>query len=421
MFRFTEPGGFELTSISGSGADGWLEVEADGIYWIDLLKESDAAFHSKKMSYPSTIPSVFDDGRAFYPLELNNVTPIEGQEIPHLNALSPAVATLETLLRKSVSLRVSHIPTWWPLSESGPSTSPAKLAILFSGGLDCTVLARLAHDILDTSETIDLLNVAFENPRVHRQKTADPDFSPYESCPDRLTGRASFAELQLVCPGREWRFVAINIPYTETIAHRAEVMGLMHPHNTEMDLSIAYALYFAARGSGLLVRTAQEPTTPYTTTARVLLSGLGADELFGGYSRHGMAFNRRGYAGLIEELGLDIGRLGKRNLGRDDRVISNWGREARFPYLDEDFVHWALQAPVWEKCGFGEQPVEGKVDGGKQVDGSELLEPGKKVLRCLAWKLGMKSVASEKKRAIQFGARTAKMEVSRIKGTQLLT
>ena len=45
------------------------------------------------------------------------------------------------------------------------------------------------------------------------------------------------------------------------------------------------------------------------------------------------------------------------------------------------------------------------------------------LLRMAAWRLGMKGVAAEKKRAIQFGARTAKMEVGkgRKKGTDAIT
>ena len=283
----------------------------------------------------------------------------------------------------------------------------ARLAILFSGGLDCTVLARLAHDIFPPSESIDLLNVAFQNPRIHKSSEPGKDSqTAYELCPDRITGRAAHAELQKVCPDRHWRFVAINIPYDETTHHRQRIINLMHPHNTEMDLSISYALYFAARGTGTLTSTAEANMKPYTTAARVLLSGLGADELFGGYQRHTTAYNRHGFPGLLDELELDVARLGKRNLGRDDRVISHWGREVRFPFLDERVLGWALKAPVVEKCGFGgekrkegEKVLEEKEEGSGDGAGGGLM-PEKKVLRCLAWRLGMRGVAREKKRAV---------------------
>ena len=294
-----------------------------------------------------------------------------------LDADSHVVERLGGLLGSSLRRRLENIR----LND----TTTSILAILFSGGLDCTVLARLAHDIFPPNEIIDLLNVAFENPRVHKAHIAE---DAYELCPDRITGRASYAELVRVCPGRRWNFIAINVPYSETMAHKQQVITLMQPHNTEMDLSIAYALYFAARGQGVCAISPESRLEPMTTSARVLLSGLGADELFGGYQRHAIAFARNGHDGLLDELDLDIGRLGKRNLGRDDRVISDWGREARFPFLDEELLAWALAAPVNEKCGFGEPEDAGNADE------SQSLEPGKKVLRCLAWKLGMKNSGS---------------------------
>jgi asparagine synthetase B (glutamine-hydrolysing) len=158
----------------------------------------------------------------------------------------------------------------------------------------------------------------------------------------------------------------------------------------------------------------------YTTSARVLLSGLGADELFAGYGRHGVSFNRNGFGGLIAEIHLDVSRLGQRNLGRDDRVLSHWGRETRFPFLDEDFVAWTLRMPVWEKCGFGlAEPVAS--NGEDQAGITAGIDAEKMSLRLVALRLGMQQVAREKKRAIQFGARTAKMEKGRTKGTDALS
>ncbi|KAK4547400.1 hypothetical protein LTR36_001056 [Oleoguttula mirabilis] len=383
LTKLTEQGDILIASVTDAPViDGWSEVEADGLYCVDLLQVLDRA----------------GDGGRETPYSRHPVT-----KVSYHSAEDARHAPLAAVDLPAASSSIACVP---------------KLAILFSGGLDCSVLARLAHDLIPLPEGIDLLNVAFENPRIHKHVAEGANSqATYELCPDRATGRTSYAELQRICPGREWRFVAINIPYTETMEHRQKVITLMHPHNTEMDLSISYALYFAARGAGSL-SPLPSVLEPYTTSARVLLSGLGADELFGGYQRHATAYGRKGFSGLLDELDLDISRLGKRNLGRDDRVISNWGREARFPYLDEQLLTWALDAPVTDKCGFGEPAFD---CSGGPGDGSEMIEPGKKVLRCLAWKLGMREAAKEKKRAIQFGARTAKMETGKTKGTQLLS
>ncbi|KAK4125569.1 hypothetical protein N657DRAFT_654199 [Parathielavia appendiculata] len=377
-------GGLALCSVAAPGEDGWREVEADGVYVVTVgevvPERHDWAVGDGAVDFVSGI------GR------FNRALPSGSHP---LTKESSSVARLKEQLLESLRLRVLNVP----MPSAANVNSQTRVAVLFSGGLDCSVLARLCHELLALDQGIDLLNVAFENPRVVAQLQKEnsdlPDF--YEACPDRITGRRSFAELQRVCPGRAFRFVA---------AHRQQVISLIHPHNTEMDLSIAYALYFAARGQGSCTKS---PESLYTSPARVLLSGLGADELFGGYSRHPSAFQHRGSAGLMDELLLDVGRLGKRNLGRDDRVMAHWGKEVRFPFLDERLLGWAIGTPAWEKCDF---------ENGEEISG---VEAGKRVLRLLALELGMENVAKEKKRAIQFGSRTAKMESGRVKGTTLIS
>ncbi|KAK7510970.1 asparagine synthase-domain-containing protein [Phyllosticta citriasiana] len=381
-------------------SDQWHEVEANGIFFVDL---DDA--ESQINCIPYVRDTKMQDGDILtLPYPRLNMTLPENKP-PQLSQDSQAVADIQNVLERSLRLRLQFETELF----GQPNDRRANIAILFSGGLDCTLLARIAHDILPLETSIDLLNVAFENPRVHRPPPGiAADYSPYKLCPDRITGRSSHAELCMVCPQRTWRLVEVNVPYSETLAHRENVITLMHPHNTEMDLSIAYALYFASRGLGSINEKSE-----YKSPARILLSGLGADELFGGYQRHGTAFSRKGFLGLAEELDLDITRLPKRNLGRDDRVISDSGREVRFPFIDEEVLNWALAAPVWAKTGFGQDDIS--------VGSSEvLLDAEKRVLRLLASKLGMVRVASEKKRAIQFGARTAKMEAGKIKGTHAI-
>lgn len=233
----------------------------------------------------------------------------------------------------------------------------------------------------------------------------DGEMDAYELCPDRVTGLSSWGELVRVCKGRRFNFVKVDVPFEVFTKHRERVISLMRPHNTEMDLSIAAAFYFASMGVGTLYPGGEG----YETKARILLSGLGADELFGGYSRHAVTFKRSGYEGVREELETEINRIGKRNLGRDDRVLACWGREARYPFLDETVVSWTAQTPVDRKCPFGDV-LEEEEDGDREAEKGKGYEPGKRVLRfLLGERLGMRGAAGEKKRAVQFGARTAKM------------
>jgi asparagine synthetase B (glutamine-hydrolysing) len=103
--------------------------------------------------------------------------------------------------------------------------------------------------------------------------------------------------------------------------------------------------------------------------------------------------------------------------------MSHWGKEIRYPYLDEDFVKFSLDLPVWEKTGFRVgKAVPKQHDLVPRVDRAEDLEPAKMLLRLAMWRLNMNCAAAARKRAIQFGARTAKMDINkgRTKGTDIL-
>ncbi|QUC18742.1 uncharacterized protein UV8b_02983 [Ustilaginoidea virens] len=389
---------FLLSSVADYTLSDWVEVEPDGIYMVQL-QEIDMA---PKQPVPVRYGWAEDESLISGIGTFNSEIPAKSSPLTNH---SDVVRQLRQVLTQSLRLRVLQVPL-----PPGASHADARIAVLFSGGLDCTVLARLASEVAPGDQAIDLVNVAFENPRIAAQNKGSSQDELFELCPDRITGRRSFAELVHTCPERKFRLVVVNVPFSLACQHRSEVIDLIYPHNTEMDLSIAYALYFAARGDGWCQVDADSQPEAYRTTARVLLSGLGADELFGGYSRHASAFERDGYGGLIEELKLDVSRLGKRNLGRDDRVMAHWEKEVRFPYLDEELVRWGIHVPVWEKCDFGKPPDDGDTP-----------EAGKRILRLLAQQLGMGSVALEKKRAIQFGARTAKMESGKVKGTSVIS
>ncbi len=125
---------------------------------------------------------------------------------------SEAVAKLRDHLLQSLQYRVQGVPV-----PPGATESQARVAVLFSGGLDCTVLARLTDGLLPKDQEIDLLNVAFENPRIAAQHKDLEVEKLYELCPDRITGRQSFAELVKCCRKRKWRFVAVS---TQSTIHK---------------------------------------------------------------------------------------------------------------------------------------------------------------------------------------------------------
>ena len=85
-----------------------------------------------------------------------------------------------------------------------------------------------------------------------------------------------------------------------------------------------------------------------------------------------------------------------------DRIISSLGKEVRYPYLAGHVIKHLADLPVHLKMDF-------KLGNGL---GDKML------LRALARSLGFTAAAGLHKRAIQFGARSAKMEVgsSKLKG-----
>ena len=126
-----------------------------------------------------------------------------------------------------------------------------------------------------------------------------------------------------------------------------------------------------------------------------MLLGSGADEQLGGYGRHRTVFRKEGWEGLSNELHAERERLWLRNLGRDDRIISDWAREARHPYLDEQVMDVIGQTPLHHVCDLRRAPGDGD----------------KLILRRLARMLGLRHASALQKRAIQFGTRIANKNV----------
>ncbi|KAF7827969.1 asparagine synthetase domain-containing protein 1 isoform X1 [Senna tora] len=311
-----------------------------------------------------------------------NSTPLETVpcETGPIQFSTPMLAhTVLNALKESVLRRTSLYTIYQAVI---PQENFVPMAVLFSGGLDSMILAALLDQCLDHCYEIDLLNVSFDG----------------QSAPDRISAKAGLKELRRVSPSRRWRLVEIDADLSDLAFETSHVMSLIEPANTYMDLNIGIALWLAARGDGWVFDgnsdddDSNHARIKYKSKARIVLVGSGADEQCAGYGRHRTSYRRGSWLGLNEEMKLDMQRIWKRNLGRDDRLIADNGKEARFPFLDEDVIRILLDIPLWEVANLDQPSGIGD----------------KKILREVAKLLGLYEAAVLPKRAIQFGSRIAR-------------
>ena len=196
--------------------------------------------------------------------------------------------------------------------------------VLFSGGLDSTILAALLCEVLPAEIGLDLVNVSMR-----------PD-----DAPDRITSILSFYELAK--RRKNIRLICADYAIEEIMANQ-RIHKLIAPKSSHMDFNIASALHYASKGEGTLFDTAYyesnhfkeilaklesrdqgqaidskssydfglltntissiPPELYYSnqkvkSTSKVVFSGLGADEVWSGYSRYKTALLKSGTLGL---------------------------------------------------------------------------------------------------------------------------
>ncbi|WP_209475392.1 asparagine synthase (glutamine-hydrolyzing) [Thermococcus stetteri] len=212
-----------------------------------------------------------------------------------------------------------------------------KTGVLFSGGLDSTLVAYLASQY---SEVVLYTAGTEDSPDIEWARRVADHFG--WKLRERLFGVEDVKE-----------------------AVRNVMYAIEEPN--PMNLAIGLPLYFASAIAS-------------SDGTRVVLSGQGADELFGGYAKY---LER---PELMEE---DIALISERNLARDDKITMLNGVEGRYPFLALPLVGFALSLPLEAKIA----------DGTRKV-----------VLRKLALRLGIPDwIAKREKKAAQYGSRAQKL------------
>ncbi|KAL7672150.1 hypothetical protein ACOME3_007044 [Neoechinorhynchus agilis] len=185
------------------------------------------------------------------------------------------------------------------------------LPILFSGGVDSLLLVKICLQELESVKRICLINVSFDG----------------EHAPDRISAKEILGTLMD-------KRIFITHWIEGSIEDQNELIPIAQsckPNNSVLDWSLARVLWVA------LWKYSQSKC--WSSNA-VVVSGLGADEIFAGYARH----SRETTASLRKCLMSDLGKVGKRNGGRDDRValLSTKGGELFCPFLEKEVVDFAM-------------------------------------------------------------------------------
>jgi asparagine synthase (glutamine-hydrolysing) len=210
------------------------------------------------------------------------------------------------------------------------------LTILFSGGIDSALLAHCAREHADVS----LVTVG------------------QEGCEDREMAEALESEIGITLQ-------TIDLT-TDDIDRYGQELTEAIGGGSVLDFEIAFPFFMAAR----------------TKHADLLISGQGADELFGGYHRYNLAYKESPQK--FEEMQLnDLSEIGRTNLERDQLAVRAGGSHLTTPYLTPKMIEYALSTETMTKIN---------------------VRQNKLVLRKIAEKMGLPpSIAERKKKAIQYG------------------
>ncbi len=157
------------TSLASDSSKSWIELNIDGLY-LQAWNGDD--------KYSAYCP---------WPSSRVTLTRQSGAVARAMRYGSPALGAPHFLeiLRSAVSCRVQRVGNI-KTSDSCP------VGVLFSGGIDSVVLAVLLHEVVDSTEHIDLLNVTFEDADAYRGNKRKQSPSP-----DRLAAVAAHNELQV--------------------------------------------------------------------------------------------------------------------------------------------------------------------------------------------------------------------------------
>lgn len=249
-------------------------------------------------------------------------------------SIERAAKKLQTLLKQSIIERTHGL---------------GEVAVAFSGGLDSSLIAWLAKE---AGARVHLIHVSLKN---------QPE-----------TEQAEKAASQLDMPFHKFLYDDGDVEQT-----LPKVLLAIEDHNP-LTASIGMPIFWTAEKAAEL-------------SFKVLFTGQGADEYFGGYRRYLNIYKRFGGETAEKAMVHDILTMHESNFERDGKICAFNNMELRLPFASYPIAEFALNLPLKMKV---ESP-------------SDLLR--KAVLRRAAEKLGLPlEMVYRPKKAVQYATGVAK-------------
>lgn len=242
---------------------------------------------------PGNLVSINREGFDFKPIK----TLVNSK--PKKITMNEAAKTLETLLERSVQIRLDDVK---------------EVAVAFSGGLDSSVVAFLAKKC---NVKVHLVHVSLRGQ------------------PETEEAKKVAEELKLP--------LSVHLFETDDVEKTIEKVVALIEEADPVKVAVGVPFYWIAK------KTAE-------SGLNVLLAGQGADELFGGYQRYVNEYMSCGKRKVRETMFTDVVRIHESNIERDEKICGFHDVELRLPFASYSVAEFALSLPV-------ELKLEKKLDG----------------------------------------------------------
>lgn len=311
----------------------------------DSLGATPLYFGAKKTTFAAA-----SEKKALWALGIENVKSFPPGNLAVIDAQGFAFRPIKTVVQpliESINMEMAAKYLQRVLLESVREriVDGKKLSVAFSGGLDSSVIAALAKAC---KADVELVSVGLKD------------------LPEIRHIRAAAEELKLPL-----HLQAYTIGDVKDVL--AKVLWLIEEPDP-VKTSIAIPLYWAGEVASKL-------------GCKVILTGQGGDELFGGYQRYLRIYAKFGAARVQEAMYHDISLTHCMNLQRDNKVCAFHRVELRLPFIDGKVVRFSTSLPVSLKIESAEDNLR------------------KRVLRRVARNLGIPCfIANKPKKAIQYTA-----------------